>query len=204
MYKDSPYFAYCWVNKHYMKEIQYGIQTAHCISDMSRLSFGQEIYGEWADKHKSILIFDGTNSGTVRRIYEIIQYVARNFAKHGIEIPHTIFREDQESLDGATTACGFIMPDVLRRIDWTTSYNPQDALHQKLHRIIPYVAAGDDLYEPFENDTKTYYEKVQGANAWHTSNVASALYQAKGYEPYAYDQFRLAEFSDWMGRQRLA
>ncbi len=204
MFKDSPYFAYCWVNKHYMKEIQYGIQSAHCISDMSRLPFGQEIYGEWADKHKSILIFDGTNSGTVRRIYEIIQYVARNFRKAGIEIPHTIFREDQESLDGATTACGFIMPDVLRRIDWMTSLNYNNELHCELARFIPSVKDGDELYTPFVNDTPTYYEKVMDANAWHAAHTSAAGYTGSKREDYAADRFRLAEFSDWMGRQRLA
>ena len=192
-----------------MNEKQYGIQSAHCISDMSRLPFGQEIYGEWADKHKNILIFDGTNSGTVRRIYEIIQYVARNFKKAGIEIPHTIFRENMESMDGATTACGFIMPDILRRIDFKTSLDWSDELHTVLRYYIPDVGAGDDtLNEAPGMDTKSYHAVVMQAEAMKTATAARIAHAphlfAKNADPYMNDRFSMAEFSDWMDRQRLA
>lgn len=199
MFKDSTYYAYCWVNKLYMNEKQYGIQSAHCISDMSRLPFGQEIYGEWADKHKNILIFDGTNSGTVKRVYEIIKYVAANLAMAGINIPHTIFREDEESLDGATTACGFIMPDILRRVPWEASAGNND--YESLSMFMPDVRSDEDYLTPWECSTNKYLEYIRGHQNFYMELTK------RGHTPIFPERalgFYAAHFSDWMGRQRLA
>lgn len=174
---NSTYTAYFWANDLYLKEIQLGIQSAHCISDMSIQMHGSNTYEKWAEEGKTMIIYSGTNSGTVRRTFEILQYVARNIEKIGLEIPHTIFREDEESLDGATTACGFIIPNALR--DFAT------IRAEKL-------------------DTKRYHQFVTERNAAHKVAMEGRDFRGEEYRDYQFDEFRLTDFSDWMNAQRLA
>lgn len=146
---NTDYTAYFWVNSLYMNDKQFGIQTAHCISDMSQHVYGADIYSEWAQNHKTIIMFNGTNSGTIKRIFAILQYFARNMAKADILIPHTIFREDMESLDGATTACGFIIPNAIRQYNWDSYASHDDSIQWPMG-FLPLLYAGDDLHEPGE------------------------------------------------------
>lgn len=176
---DSTYTAYFWVNNLYLKEIQLGIQSAHCISDMSIQMHGSDTYEKWADEGKTMIIYAGTNSGTVRRTFEILQYVARNIERAGLEIPHTIFREDEESLDGATTACGFIIPNALRNF-------------------------ADVTFRQTKLDTKAYHAFVTERNAQHKVSMEGRDFRGEAYRDYQHDQFRLEDFSDWMASQRLA
>lgn len=184
-----PYTAYTWVNGLYLNDKQYGIQSAHCISDMSLSSYGKDIYTEWASKHKTIIVFNGTNSGTIKRVFDIIQYTVRNLNKIGVEIPHAIFREDTESLDGATTACGFIIPDYFRQFDWTSIPDSKSSI---VNQFLPGSYALD-IQEPWECTTNEYHKYVTYRDGIHIS-----------YKDYEYDNFNLAEFGDWMKRQRLA
>lgn len=199
-FTDTKYTAYTWVNNLYLNKIQCGIQSAHCISEMSVSPFGKEVYEEWASKGKRMIIFEGRNSGGVRRTYEILRYISRNFARVGIKLPYIVFREDNDSLDGATTACGFIFPDTFREIDWDNAHElvsnkPFDSLliHAHMDIINPYDVSTDDLYK-----------KIQKVDA-----EIKVLHELRGYrnetnaalEP-AVERFHLPEVTSWLSRQR--
>lgn len=197
---DQSYTAYIWVNWLYMNHKQWGIQTAHCISEMSRQEYGKDIYGEWADNHKTIIMYDGFNSGRIRRTYEIIQHSVRHLEKAGFEIPHVMFREDEESLDGAATACGFIIPNKIRQFDWESSAEFfRDNSEQWSNNFLPVLQAEEELDTPVDCDTESYYKIIQSRLIM--SQRATEEY---GRPEYAYDKFKLTEFSEWMRRQKLA
>lgn len=200
---DSKHTAYVWVNWLYMNEKQWGIQTAHCISDMSMMEFGQDTYRKWAADDKTIIMYNGTNSGTIKRVYSILQFAARNLHKVGIEVPHVIFHEDAESLDGAVTACGFILPDAVREIVWDT--HPSFDGNHWADAFLPNIHAKEDPLVPEEMTTEVMYARVEVENARHKTFAERRGYgNFKGYKDYEYDRFLLPEFTDWMRRQRLA
>ena len=70
---SHTYTCYTWVNGLYLNDKQFGIQTAHCISDMSIVPDYRPIYERWARNHKKIVVFDGTNSGTIRNILQSLR-----------------------------------------------------------------------------------------------------------------------------------
>lgn len=196
---DSKHTAYVWVNWLYMNEKQWGIQTAHCISDMSMMQFGQDTYRKWATEDKTIIMFNGTNSGTIKRVYSILQFAARNFNRVGIQIPHVIFREDGESLDGAVTSCGFILPDAIREIGWD-AYPSFDGDHWA-DAFLP----KEDPLVPFDVTTEDMLRRVEYSDARHKALAERRGYGAfDSYTDYSQDLFMLPEFNDWMRRQRLA
>ncbi len=200
---DSKHTAYVWVNWLYMNEKQWGIQTAHCVSDMSMMQFGQDTYRKWATEDKTIIMFNGTNSGTIKRVYSILQFAARNFNRVGIQIPHVIFREDGESLDNAVTSCGFILPDAIREIGWD-AYPSFDGDHWA-DAFLPNIRAEEDPLVPEEMTTETMYARVEIENSRHKTFAERRGYDnCKGYKDYEHDRFVLPEFTDWMRRQRLA
>jgi len=196
----TTYTAYTWVNKLYMNEKQWGIQTTHCISDMSLLD--NEIYKKWAKEFKTVIMFDGTNCGTLRRVHTILEYAQRNMRKIGVDFPLVKFHEDEESLDGALTAVGCVLPDVMRDFKWDESrwnhfYGEfQGDQHDPDERNIPW-----------ECTTKAYFEHVSDKTELHNLQISRRAIDPKGmgyYKDYAYDNFLFVEFSDWMNRQRLA
>ncbi len=162
---DSKHTAYIWVNWLYMNEKQWGIQTAHCISDMSQIEFGKDTYRKWASDDKTIIMFNGTNSGTIKRVYSILQFAARNLQKVDIEIPHVIFREDDESLDGAVTACGFILPDAVREIGW----NKFPSFNRKhwSDAFLSDFRMEEDAPAPYDVTTEVMLSRVEWANILH-------------------------------------
>lgn len=72
-----------------------------------------------------------------------MEYIDRNLKKEGIEIPHTLFREDSESLDGATTACGFIIPNTMRMFGWNDSASYDR--NEPFDAFLPVLTRGDNL-----------------------------------------------------------
>lgn len=115
--------AYVWVNGLYLSDKQFGIQTAHCIAEMS-LQNPQEVYNEWAKNNKTIIMFDGKNSGTLKKISKILNCLRNYHLVDGPAIPVAEFREDEESLNGALTSVGVIIPEDFRALkyDYSPSY----------------------------------------------------------------------------------
>lgn len=111
-YSTSDSTAYTWVPELFLNEKQCGIQSAHCISDMSLLN--NTVYQNWATHHKRLIMFKGTNCGNLRRVFYILYKARQHLAIKGLDIPVVKFNEDAESLDGAITAVGMVFPNALR------------------------------------------------------------------------------------------
>lgn len=187
---DSTYTAYTWTPHLYLSEKQCGIQSAHCISDMSLLN--NEIYQKWAETHKTLIMFEGVNCGTVRRIHHILKYAQRNLARVGVDIPVVSFHEDEESLDGAITGAAMVFPDKLRQFSFDCSELTHDGNYP------PLTTHYGDWPSEWDVTTRNYYEEIL-----HSEHIASrAFIPSSGPNP-DHEKFTLVEFSEWMRKQRL-
>ena len=112
----------------YISDIQRGIQTAHAVSEMmskyrepERVGANDaattEIYTEWAEKDKTIIVLQGGPSGALHEAHEFIKIKA-----HRLTLPFVKFYEDEYSLNGALTAVGVVVPDYVYQ------YGNEDAM----------------------------------------------------------------------------
>lgn len=105
---------YSFTNANYMSQIQLGIQTAHCIADMSQKyknceknssSYRREqMFDEWAELHKTIIILNGGNCEDLENLVDFVDNPENPY-------PTDWFYEDRASLNNAITCVGIILPD---------------------------------------------------------------------------------------------
>lgn len=116
------YRFYSFVNRLYMSHVQWGIQTAHCVSSMMAAAFraqGEEGGAErladvlaWAEQSPTIMICDGLNVGRLLELEASIGALAKTFG-----LPFAAFREDQQSLGGVITAVSILVPEEFFDVD---------------------------------------------------------------------------------------
>lgn len=104
------YRFYSFVAGLYLSPLQCGLQTAHAVSEMysfyeQRGLAPKDVVAEWAYTDKTIIILNALNSKGVEAVY--MQLAGLAFA---LGLPTTIFHEDEDSLNGAATATGIIVP----------------------------------------------------------------------------------------------
>lgn len=98
---------YTFVNKLYMSPIQHGIQTAHVVSTMhGKYGINSEVLNRWAKKDHTIIVLDGTCHGRLQEIGDVVCKFARRY-----KLPYAIFKEDEYSLNNATTCVGIVLPE---------------------------------------------------------------------------------------------
>jgi hypothetical protein len=96
---------------YYLSSIQQGIQSAHVLGELA-ISHGKNIqsaiyskpilmYFDWLENHKTMIVCNGGNNKDLRELRLLF-----STAKY----PWAYFREDDDSLDGALTAVGIILP----------------------------------------------------------------------------------------------
>jgi len=129
---------YSFVNGLYLNQLQYGLQTAHCVSNLSLQN--NDFYKEWATNHKTIIILDAINSKGVRQAFHNLC----NFSSgHLMEvIPVTCFYEDADSLDGAITAAACVLPERIYNVS-VTRQEAQEImanLEANKWKINPYIS----------------------------------------------------------------
>lgn len=95
---------------YYLSPLQHGLQTAHCVSDMS-MAYAKsdpagDVYAEWAAKHKTIIICNGGNSAMLQTLFEQLTELGKHFG-----LPVVKFHEDEQSLAGALTTVAMILPE---------------------------------------------------------------------------------------------
>ena len=95
----------------YLSSLQQGLQAAHAVADLfieyphANNSAGK-LLRDWATNHKTIIILNGGNAETLDALYQELVPIAD---KAGF--PVTIFREDEVSLNNATTCVGIVLPE---------------------------------------------------------------------------------------------
>ena len=101
--------AYYFTNM-YLSPIQKGIQTAHCTAEffMQTKSNAPEYSPliEWADKYKTMIVLDGGNNKELIDLYVGLRVIQQSYP-----LPLAIFKEDEQSLNNATTCVGIIVND---------------------------------------------------------------------------------------------
>lgn len=109
---SSPYeYRFYSFTNFYLSSIQKGIQTAHAISEMSVTDYGCKedrpkiAYAKWATFDKTVIVLNGGNQSML----EVIFSIATEFANRH-HLPVVKFHEDEQSLNGALTAVGIILP----------------------------------------------------------------------------------------------
>lgn len=106
------YRLYSFVNHLYMNEKQWGIQTAHCVSTMSRAykvnTEQKAAYDTWADEEPTIIMCQGGNVAMLTDLYERISVLAK-----ALNLPYVKFHEDEASLGGVITAVAVLVPETL-------------------------------------------------------------------------------------------
>lgn len=100
---------YSFVN-YYLSPLQHGLQTAHCVSDMSvrykHNTAQHKAYLDWASKHKTIIICNGGNSAMLEDLHLRLTDLCDEF-----ELPVVKFYEDEQSLNSALTSVAAVMPE---------------------------------------------------------------------------------------------
>lgn len=98
---------YTFIN-YYLSSIQQGIQTAHILGEMVKKhkTPGQrEMLDDYLQNHKTIIVCNGGNSGAINDLL--------NFFEGQNDYLYASFREDNDSLNGALTGVGILVPSYI-------------------------------------------------------------------------------------------
>ena len=106
--KEQETRAYIFGNM-YLSSIQQGIQAAHVITNMfaeyKNRSKRKNMLYRWASKDKTIVLLNGGRSTDLRHLATFFDDNRKN------PYPWSEFFEDEDSLDGALTSVGIILPE---------------------------------------------------------------------------------------------
>lgn len=132
------YRAY-FVGNMYLSSIQQGIQAAHVLGEMvskynTQSGLAHWILKMWATEHKTIICLNGGNSSAITQAYELFKEAGEDRA-----YPFAIFREDRDSLNGATTCAGIIIPASVYDMSPALSENPYNNSADK--RLYEYLSS---------------------------------------------------------------
>lgn len=116
---DQEFRLYSFVNGLYMKEIQWGLQTAHATAELfnsveeNRYLFGNtdacyRAVRNWSEHHKTIIILDGGPVGELLNKFALLQKV---YLQTDFHIPFAYFNEDSYSLNEAITSVVCVVPE---------------------------------------------------------------------------------------------
>lgn len=131
--ENVEYRGYFFVNALYMKEIQWGLQTAHCVASMFGAFLDEhgkgmhfqipelKVLAKWANYDKTIIILNGGNHDELNAVHDEIKGLARQ-----LKLPCQLFNEDGQSLNFATTCVGIIVPDSVYALPLEPMYATTD------------------------------------------------------------------------------
>lgn len=96
---------------YYLSSLQQGLQAGHVVGEFMGMleldSIQFKIAREWARNHKVMILKNGGNSASLQSIFEKFQ----EFEKQGMTLPYMKFHEDEQSLGGALTYTGIVVPE---------------------------------------------------------------------------------------------
>lgn len=108
---SEKYRAYFFGNS-YLSAHQQGIQATHVLGElMCKYQDDSEqtnALKTWAEEDKTIVLLNGGNHLELHRVHKKLEEFANQF-----KLPLAHFYEDEESLNGALTAVGIIIPSSI-------------------------------------------------------------------------------------------
>lgn len=136
---------YYGFGNYYLSSIQQGIQAAHCVADMFveygglyPLSDNTAMLFNWARLHKTMVLLNGGNS-------EDLKYLHDEFEENFNTFAWGTFREDTQSLNGAWTHVGIIVPELVYELGTYLrgrGTNVQDVIDQGGYEVFKTTSAG--------------------------------------------------------------
>lgn len=118
---------YSFTNANYMSQLQLGLQTAHCVAEMTVKYHNRpnmQQFDEWAKLHETIVILNGGNCAALLDLHQFLDNMSNPYL-------FTKFHEDSDSLNNAITCVGIILPEEVyetaRLLRNRTFFKPVDA-----------------------------------------------------------------------------
>lgn len=146
MTKPIEYRGYFFTNSQMISPLQQGLQTAHTVAEMFTLygdmakldtaasTLGSDLLGvltDWARAHKTIIILNGGNCASLKRLSNEIYSLASE-----LKLPWGMFYEDEETLNNAITCVGIIVPSYIYHMEpkYMAYTDPDVMLHDILDK----------------------------------------------------------------------
>lgn len=95
---------------YYLSSLQQGLQGTHVLTEMDVKYKGkaqEKALFDWKKNHKTIVILNGGNAQSLADLHEYFKYLQ----KRGMPHPFAKFHEDEQSLGGALTSVGIVVPE---------------------------------------------------------------------------------------------
>lgn len=104
---------YSFVANLYLSPLQQGLQTSHVQGEISGgcrngTMVNPDAYVEWEGIDKTIIICAASNHRGVKECFAQLEVFGK-----ALHLPHAIFHEDEDSMNGMATGCGIIVPEFL-------------------------------------------------------------------------------------------
>jgi hypothetical protein len=173
--EDTNFRLYTFVN-FYLSSIQAGIQSLHVLGEMianHETANAQEArnvsfdLSSWAVNNKTVIVLNGGNAESLREITLAIEALDNEFT-------WAWFKEDEQSLDRALTACGIILPDTMfNAVSFEDAYQALNRPEPGLNILPGY--GGFATATPSVNVT-TYYPKVEKPLEQFTQEERAAFF----------------------------
>lgn len=104
---------YTFVN-YYLSGIQQGIQSLHVLGDLTvktnktyhENSYQKMMFNSWLENHKTVIVCNGGNSKSLQDLCFLFDHPENRY-------PWAYFCEDEDSLCGAITAVGIVLPQEI-------------------------------------------------------------------------------------------
>lgn len=128
---NQNYRLYCLTNS-YLSSLQKGLQTAHVVSEIyscaTELPHEKKVFDQWADQDRTIIILNGGNCASLEDFRGFLIY-------SNCRWPWAAFYEDKQSLNGAITAVGVIVPESVYQQGGLDEQAADMALASKLQSL---------------------------------------------------------------------
>lgn len=96
----------------YLSDIQKGIQSAHIVAELVNLpktNLMELHFSYWSKRDKTIIVLNGGNCQSLEKIF--------NYLSTETTLQIVKFHEDEQSLNGALTAVGVLIPPSIYEAD---------------------------------------------------------------------------------------
>lgn len=146
MPQEVEYRLYSFTN-FYLSSLQKGLQTAHLVEELNlkynltghiawrslhgNVKLAYNVLHEWGKYHKTIIILNGGNSANLQLIYNKLAEL-----NNSLSLPFTKFNEDEQSLNGALTCVGLVVPMSIMSFVPTVTMNDYKYPEEQLQELI--------------------------------------------------------------------
>lgn len=109
--EQATQYRFYGFGNYYLSSLQQGLQAGHVIGEMfANHEVGSDKFNqamEWAKNHKTMVLLKGGNSKDLAEIYDFF----KEQEAHGMPYTYSKFHEDEQSLGGALTYVGIVLPN---------------------------------------------------------------------------------------------